>query len=271
MLIIDSGPYQQYFVGSFDGKTFKNDNPPSTELWVDYGPDSYAGITYNLGPDNRRFFISWMNRWEYALNFNFSIWNGQMGVAREVKLMSVPGKGPRLATLPVREFEALRVRQIHNFRNVVIGSNSMLQIGSLAEGPKKHLLDIELTVDLSLSHVNDTLNIELADFNDKLNVIFNGREIIVDRGNAGRTDFGSKYGLVWKAPRISNSTDLKLRIILDQSSIEVFADDGLSVLAALYFSEEDLARNIKISHESAVEPSSIILKSLIVHELKSIW
>lgn len=271
VLIISLGPDQQYFVGSFDGTTFKNENPASTELWVDYGPDSYAGVTYDGSPDDRRIFISWMNRWEYARSLNFSTWNGQMGIARELNLVATPTNGIRLASVPVREFDSLRVRQVHQIENVSIGPNSSLAIGSLSEGPRKHLLDIESIVDLTHVQANDTLVIELSGENDKLSVLFNGREFILDRSKAGRKDFNPKYGLVWKAPRLTNSTDLKLRIVLDRSSIELFADDGLSVLAGLYFSEEDLASNIKISLKSSNEQSSINLKKVNVHQLKSIW
>lgn len=55
-------PTTQYYIGSFDGQTFTNDNSKETVLWLEYGPDSFAGIVYNQLPDGRRPFISWMNR-----------------------------------------------------------------------------------------------------------------------------------------------------------------------------------------------------------------
>ena len=39
---IAGGSATQYFVGQFDGTTFKNVNSPGVELWLDQGPDCYA-------------------------------------------------------------------------------------------------------------------------------------------------------------------------------------------------------------------------------------
>ena len=53
------GSGTMYFVGNFDGTTFTPDelNYP---LWLDYGMDNYAGVTWsNTG--NRRLLIGWMN------------------------------------------------------------------------------------------------------------------------------------------------------------------------------------------------------------------
>lgn len=258
----------QYFIGSFDGKTFTNENSRETELWIDYGPDSYAGITYNLLPDKRRIFISWMNRWEYAASLNFSIWNGQMGIARELKLIADTNNRFLLSSLPVREIETLRVNRIHNLKNISIGSNSTFTIGSLSGGKDRRLLNIEMIVDLTQFQMNNTLGIEFTDFKQKLSVFFSGNEFVLDRTHAGRKDLNPNYGLVWKAPRLLNTTHLKLRIIIDRSSIELYADDGLSVMAGLYYSDEDLASNI---HIFVKEHSIINLKEFNVYQLKSIW
>lgn len=51
------GSATQYFVGDFDGVTFKADNLPYP-LWIDYGKDNYAGVTWNNVPDGRPFVYS---------------------------------------------------------------------------------------------------------------------------------------------------------------------------------------------------------------------
>lgn len=269
-MIISVGPDMQYFVGSFNGTTFRNENSQNTELWVDYGPDTYAGVTYNLLPDKRRVFLNWMNRWEYAQTLNISTWNGQMGIARELKLVAVKDQF-LISSLPVREFNSLRVKRVHNFKNVTIGPNSAFQIGSsVTEGKEKRLLDIELTVNLTQFQTNDSLGIEFAGVKEKLSILFTGKEFVLDRSNASNAgrNFKPNWGTIWKAPRQLSTPLLKLRIILDRSSIELFADDGLSVMAALYYSEEDLASNINISVK---ERAIVNLLELNVYQLKGIW
>jgi len=59
---IAGGSGGEYFIGEFDGTTFRNDNPPETVLWADYGKDNYAAISYEgiAGPNGERYWIGWM-------------------------------------------------------------------------------------------------------------------------------------------------------------------------------------------------------------------
>lgn len=262
-------PSTQYFIGSFDGETFTNDNSKETELWLDFGPDSYAGITYNEVPDGRRIFISWMNNWFYAAHLNFNVWNGQMGLPRELKLNQV-GDRILLSSLPVREIETLRVKPVR-MQNVLIVNDFIYKIDvERSIRGKKHLVDIEMSLDLTNLKEGDSFDVVFSDENDKIKISFKGNEFILDRTNAGRTDFPN-FGRLWKAPRFINSSALKLRIIIDRSSIELFADDGLTVMTALFYSKEDIASQMAIYVHSSVKGSTINLKELNVYQMKSIW
>ena len=53
-------------MGQFDGLGFINENPADTVLWMDFGPDFYAAVSFNDEPDGRRIFIGWMDNWAYA-------------------------------------------------------------------------------------------------------------------------------------------------------------------------------------------------------------
>ena len=41
------GTGMQYFVGEFDGQKFIADLKQEKGLWIDYGKDFYAGVTWN--------------------------------------------------------------------------------------------------------------------------------------------------------------------------------------------------------------------------------
>ena len=63
------GSATQYFVGDFDGTTFKADTDADGNIptkWMDYGKDHYATVSWSGAPDNRRTLIGWMSNWQYA-------------------------------------------------------------------------------------------------------------------------------------------------------------------------------------------------------------
>src|SRR4051812_31331668 len=71
----------QYFVGTFDGKTFTNANPKETVLWADYGADFYAAQSWSDLPRGRkRTWIAWMSNWQYANQEPTSPWRTAMTV-----------------------------------------------------------------------------------------------------------------------------------------------------------------------------------------------
>lgn len=263
-------PSTQYYVGSFDGETFTNDNSKDTELWLDYGPDNYAGIVYNQLPDGRRIFISWNNRWEYAMNLNFTNWNGQAGIARELMLNMIDNNRIRLSSLPVREFNSLRIKQIASNHSIPNVQDIVFEFSEGSSEGRKLLVDIEMIFDLTNLKSDDQFNIVFFDINDNLTISLKSNEFTLDRSNSGKTNFPN-FGRLWKASRLTDSSELKLRIIIDRSSIEFFADDGLTVMTALFYSDEDIASKMAIQIHSNSADSKVHLKELKAYQMKSIW
>jgi fructan beta-fructosidase len=75
------GSGTHYIIGNFDGKEFIAE---SKSKYLDYGPDNYAGVTFNDAAE--RIAIAWMNNWEYANNLVRETWNGQMTAARKLQI-----------------------------------------------------------------------------------------------------------------------------------------------------------------------------------------
>ena len=46
---VAGGSGVQYFIGTFDGVKFTNDNAPATKLPLDYGKDLYAAVCSRAG------------------------------------------------------------------------------------------------------------------------------------------------------------------------------------------------------------------------------
>ena len=105
------GSATQYFVGSFDGKTFKCDDLPTVTRWMDYGKDHYAAVTWSNAPAGRTVAIAWMSNWQYANSVPTKQFRSANSVPRDLSLVR-KGKEVILKSTPSPEVEALRGRPV---------------------------------------------------------------------------------------------------------------------------------------------------------------
>lgn len=250
---VNGGSGTQYFVGDFDGKTFTPDADKSTTLWLDHGPDDYAGVTYANAPDNRKIFIGWMSNWAYAQDVPTEPWRSAMTLPRDLSLQRV---GARLYVRSSLSPETSRLVSSANPATTVTVTDS---------------LAVSSQVDFSKSMVSGSLaaedfSIEL--FNEKgQKVVFgfdqNKNQFFVDRGASGKNDFSTNFNPVSIAPRISDSESITFTFVADVSSLEVFFDDGLSVMTSVHFPDEALTR---MRVRTATQPVELRIR-----QLESIW
>ena len=220
------GSGTQYFIGDFDGKSFVADH--KDVRWVDYGADNYAGITWSNTGD-RKIFIGWMNNWNYANQVPSQAWRGAMTIPRELKLKKI-GNEFYLSSLPVKEFAAITGKTAV-WHNVKI--NDTHDLSGKAEtfnGKYKLSLNAPAEADFAL-HFSNAKGDELIVGYEKVNNSF-----YVDRSKSGLIDFEKSFSRKTIAPRIAKNGNITLTVILDIASVEVFADEGLSVLTDTYFS-----------------------------------
>ena len=116
----NGGSATQYFIGDFDGKTFKPDALPYP-LWIDYGRDNYAGVTWSNIPeaDGRTIFIGWMSNWDYANQVPSKYFRSANTVPRELKLAS-NGNHLILTSYPVKEINALKNKEKNLINDVTV-------------------------------------------------------------------------------------------------------------------------------------------------------
>jgi fructan beta-fructosidase len=224
----NGGSATQYFIGQFDGKTFTSENNPASERWVDYGPDNYAGVTWSNAPDGRTIFLGWMGNWNYAQVVPTQSWRSAMTLPRELSLKETAA-GLRLAAVPSPEVLSLRGEQ------EAIDFKKSVSFNGLAE--------LQVTFDLSASTSTD-FGIEF--FNSRNEVLRIGYDrtsnrLYVDRTKAGKQDFSDQFAAVHTALRSSSDPLLKIHLVLDVASVELFADDGTTCMTSTYFPNEDFS------------------------------
>ena len=70
----------------------------------------------------------------------------------------------------------------------------------------------------------------------------NKQQYWLDRSGSGNTDFSPAFGGTYTAPRLSDGNSLNLEFVMDRSSLEVFADNGVTVMTAVFFSKQPMTR-----------------------------
>lgn len=101
---LDGGSGTQYFVGSFDGRTFvidPADGDPDGDL-ADYGPDFYAAITWAELPDDQPgpIWIGWQSNHQSGRFYPTDPWCGAMSLPRRLFLYR-EGARLRLGQVPI--------------------------------------------------------------------------------------------------------------------------------------------------------------------------
>jgi len=92
---ISGGSGTQYFVGDFDGHTFRNRNAADLELFMDWGRDYYAAQSFSGIAGEDPLAIAWMSNWMYANHTPSEGFRGSMNLPRRLQLAEGP-EGLRL-------------------------------------------------------------------------------------------------------------------------------------------------------------------------------
>ncbi len=234
----NGGSAAQYFVGDFDGKTFKAASKQTK--WMDYGTDNYAGVTFaNTG--NRTLLMGWMNNWQYARDVPTPNWRGATTVPRELGLREVGGD-VFLTSTPVKELNALGSKATSLANVNVTGSYDLTAKTGGKYDSFKLTLAAPTTNDFSIVLANERGNELLIGYDKAANAYY------IDRTRSGRTNFEKGFGKRITAPRLATDKAVSLTLLVDAASVELFADGGLSVMTSIFFPDQDLT---KLSIKSA--------------------
>ena len=263
----NGGSATQYFVGDFDGKTFSSTNPKETTLWVDYGRDNYAGVTWSDVPeeDGRRLFLGWMSNWDYAQVVPTTIWRSAMTIPRELSLKNTEN-GLRLVSTPVKELEGLRRKKVEVDRaNYGFLSNSKLVMNQ-GTGIAEVFAEFEIPEGSQANFGIELKNANQETYRVGYDAATN--HYFSNRTNTGKIDFSEKFApRVHLAPRKTTGNRIKLHCYFDVSSAETFTDEGMTAMTDIFFPTEDFIQvNVFSDGEGGVE-----LKGFEFYNLESIW
>lgn len=187
---------------------------------VDDGLDFYAPQTM-LAPDGRRIMIGWMENWE-TLNGapRRHKWYGRTSLPRELSV-----REGRLCQQPIRELEALWQDDVHLTGVRLAGETAL-------DGISGRKLDLTVTL-----HVGEgsCRRFELRFARDArcftvIRCALSRGELVFDRTNCGSTRDIPHVRSIKAGPK---DGVMKLRLILDGESAELFVNDGEHVISSL--------------------------------------
>lgn len=228
----------RYLVGSFDGRRFVPESGPHPS---DHGANYYAVQSYSDAPDGRRIQVAWMRGGQYpGMPFN-----QQMSIPCNVTLRTTPD-GPRLFRQPVWEIESLR-RDSRRMTAVVVSAGSPDPMAGVAGDC------FDLIADLLPGKGPTTAEITFSVHGHPLVYRPDARELhFLDRS--------------MRVHPVAEDGPVRLRLLVDRTSLEVFADDGGSVLSSCFVPIPDAAP-LALSAKGG----SVTVTSLELHFLESVW
>ena len=219
----------QYFLGEFDGNTFRETLPASLPRILDSGYDDYAAVTF-FGAD-RRLLMGWAEAITYGADGPTGDFCGLMTYARELSLVELNGElrlamkpvTPDFSLAPAPEIEPLKLNErqsVPRCEGALPGE--LFHVRVEAEGP--------FTLTLSNAR-GEALNVSLS----------TEQKLVVDRSRAGLRDFNPLYssGLysVMSAPR-GQFGPATLDLYFDRMIAETYMDGGTLVNTSVVFPQE---------------------------------
>ncbi|OIQ63943.1 levanase precursor [mine drainage metagenome] len=130
-----------------------------------------------------------------------------------------------------------------------------------------HIQSNQFVLKYSLQGIEDYAITLSNDLGDKLVIGYDKSKnaYYIDRTKSGITDFNPEFAKTAFAPRLTRAPKSQVKLVVDASSIELFADKGLSVLTSLFFPHKPY------NHLVFKSEKDVIFEDITLIPLKSIW
>jgi sucrose-6-phosphate hydrolase SacC (GH32 family) len=223
-------------------------------FWVDYGQDFYAARAWNnyAKNENRIVWTGWMGSWRYG---GAEPIRGVQAVPRQLKLKTFP-EGIRLIQKPIGELETLRKNERATTYNGLEGKWKPKKLQ-----PEEN--SYEFLVEFDNRSAQD-FGVELCVGTDQRTIVgidATKSEVYVDRRNSGYDEFIGLFSRTFRGP-LRNTEKVKLHVFIDKCSIEVFANDGETVISSKIYPDPGSTSIKFFAHHGEVDINSAKLWEL---------
>ncbi len=232
-----------YMIGKLDYRTGKFCCLKEGE--IDWGFDYYAPQTLE-DAQGRRIMFGWAGGWDWMPWWKGrgpswkEGWSGFFGIPREVRMISED----ILQFIPVKELEYLREKELADIPELnLTGDNSF----SL---PDAGIYELKLTIDLENTSARLCI-LRLRgnkDYYTDVVLDFENMELTVDRNHSDGWSSDISRSIFYPV----NKEKIDIHIFMDQSSVEVFANEYTNVHTCCIYPENNQMSNRVISSGGTV-------------------
>lgn len=221
----ESTNHNVYLIGSMDYDTLTF-TPESDYCYLDFGFDFYAAqLAANAGNQDKTIIIAWIGLPDNHYPTEEEDWEGSMTLPRELRI-----RDGRLVQTPIAGIECLREQEL----------------------PADGTLSAACEMQVSVGEGNLDLNLfTTADGNGGMTLHYDAKTktCTVDRSKLAKR-FNESVGEVLDMPFENKLTSL--RIFIDHSSVEIFANDGEATFTSHVYPTEN-EHNYTVSDNGAVK------------------
>lgn len=212
-----NGNNSVFIYGSYDREAHRFERHRVSS--VDYGLDFYASQTVQAA-DGRRILIGWMQSWDAHIMKDIFAWSGMMTIPRELTM-----KDGKIYQNPVRELLQYRKNKVEYWDRKIEGAVSL-------EGIRGRVLDLQVEItDFDFQHF--TVHFARSEKYDMLLQYNHQRKCLtIDRTCSELVRDVICRRKMDAEPREGK---LKLRLLLDKYSVEVFVNDGEKVMSSVFY------------------------------------
>jgi TonB-linked SusC/RagA family outer membrane protein len=201
-----------------------------------------------------------MSNWDYAQKVPTEKWRSSMTIARELKLLK-EGNQYKLSFEPVRELKNFISKTIKK-ESLKIDKETVITDKSLVDLSKVEirftLKDLKKDI-YTFSFSNKSGNALRFGINKKDNYFF------IDRSKSEKIAFSDVFAnTISKAPFTEDFDTMDIRVIVDKTSIEIFYNNGKTVMTEIFFPEKPMKYFSVSKAEAEYANNNLIMKHKII-------
>ncbi|APD95457.1 levanase [Alteromonas mediterranea] len=232
-------------------------------IWLDHGTDNYAGVTFFNSPEseeNRHIFMGWMSNWLYANDVPTEKWRSAMTLPRSLQLVETD-EGLRVRSQLVEEVDSLVEASIEAS---TLASGETISLSAVDKANRESALRYAFEVQgKATSPVSIRLENENGEYVD-IEIDQQQSTVLLGRSNSGETAFNKQFSDKQKGALTTTGDVFNVTVVIDRSSLELFIDDGTTVMTSLIFPET-------VYNTMRVRPNSQSLHQISIERLSSVW